>query len=170
MPNECLSLGRKSKTIQFSLSNLCQSWVLPQMKQALLWAFGLAWPCPPRFSHPIHPSSDSFCQDQGTCPQAFFFLSFFLFFFGFFLHSTYGTFLLIASGACGATVQALLATSSQVMLCQLHTVTSAGVRHYRHGRRGAKERVWLCTTLQETKGKLLWAVLLGEKKYKTFLQ
>lgn len=88
--------------MQFSLSNLCQSWVLPQMKQALLWAFGLARPCPPRLSHPIHPLFDSFCQDRGTCPQALFF-------------SWASTFLLIASVPCGATVHTLPETSSQVM-------------------------------------------------------
>lgn len=89
-----------------------------------------------------------------------------LFFFFFFFFRTAPTFLLIASVSCGATVHALLETSSQVMLCQLHAVTSAAVQQHRHGRREAKECVWLCETLQETKGKLLWAVLLKKKKKK----
>lgn len=76
------------------------------------------------------------------------------------------TFLLIASVSCGATVHALLKTSSQVKLRQLHTVTSAGVQRHPHGRWEAKECVWLWETLQETKGKLLRAV---QKKKKTLL-
>lgn len=43
--NACL-WGENPKQYSFFLSNLCQSWVLPQMKQALLWAFGLLPPNP----------------------------------------------------------------------------------------------------------------------------
>lgn len=69
--------GEKSKTMQFSLSNLCQSWLLPQTKQALLWAFGLARPCPPP-ALPPNPSLtfDSFCQDRGNMPTGKFFFFF----------------------------------------------------------------------------------------------
>lgn len=101
VPNECYSLERKSKTMQFSLSNLCQSWALPQMKQALLWAFGLARAVPT----PALPPNPSLIWQllpglRNMPPGTFFWAP---------------TFLLIASVPYGATVHTLPATSSQVM-------------------------------------------------------
>lgn len=101
MPNECYSPERKSKTMQFSLSNLCQSWVLPQMKRALLWAFGLAQAVPT----PALPPNPSLIWQllpglRNMPPGTFFWAP---------------TFLLIASVPCVATVRTLPETSSQVM-------------------------------------------------------
>lgn len=83
---------------------------------------------------PILPPNPSFVWQllpgPGNMPMGVF-LSFYFFFFLFLLHSTYGTFLLIASGACGATVQALLrhpARSCCASCCTLsHLLESSNI-------------------------------------------
>lgn len=137
--------------MQYSLSNLCQSWVLPQMKQALLWAFGLAWPCPPWLSHPIHPLVDSFCQDWGTCPQALFFLSTY---FSFNCHYALWS-------NCSHTRE----TSSQVMpVAHCHISSSPDYSNppLTSTWEGEREGVRAYHLFQETKSQELWGTLLSK--------
>lgn len=135
--------------MQFFLSNLCQSWVLPQMKQALLWAFGLAQPCPPQFSHPIHPLFLTASAKTGEHAHGHFFF-----------RAT--TFPLIARMPCGATVHTLPQTPSQVMPAAHRHICSSprysSTAHERWRQRGERGRA--SGLFQEKKKK--WAVLLSK--------